>query len=395
MPPVDSNEPIQEETIVYKSPFYIKHKHRSKCSRVSPNHVNHDQGVDRKIYEIYGDHPDAHKAILESSIFDSVELITYACTKSHPSPIRHCSLRNVPREALLKTMSQPTSLSPLTKESDDMRTTSSIIFVSKARTSISPPLTVGQHSQPTTTSSIQNADVERALIDFYQCSQINEVDDTSSNHLDQSDSDDLEYSLSNYNEMCEETSSLLRLNEHSSSAFIDDECNADGYLSRVKEQRTYTPVHTSNSNHHLMKMMILNKTRRNVTLDTTSDDRTTTNSFSLNTYSQDFSVDKIFQYDSSTSSYKPARHHQPLSTIVQPTTPDPWCSSSSTTSSSCADKPLPNLHNCANSSQQFLTAVDKKRNPSSDSDAITTTTTTLTTSTQYEGSVKPSSSLSG
>ena len=332
--------------------------------------------VDRKIYEIYGDHPDAHKAILESSIFDSVELITYACTPSNPSPIRHCSLRNVPREALLKTMSQPTRFSPSTtnKSIDEMRTTSSIIFVSKAKNKMSS--TIPQHSTLTSPSTIQNADVERALIDFYQCSQINDIDDDEDeDHQDEnSDSEDLEYSLANYNEICEETSSLLRLNEQSSSAFLDDESNPTDYSTRNKHQR-HPPPSTSiplQNNNHLMKMMILNKTRAHLPLDTTSDERTTTNSFSLNTYSQDFSVDKIFQYDSSTSSYK---HHPQRN----------WCSSSSTTSSSCADKMLPSFLLQTTTPQHFLTAVEKKRNTSSDSDAITTTTTTLTTSTQYEG----------
>ncbi|UJR29004.1 hypothetical protein I4U23_010222 [Adineta vaga] len=106
-------------------------------------------------------------------------------------------------------------------------------------------------------------------------------------------------------------------------------------------------------------------------MDTTSDERTTTNSFSLNTYSQDFSVDKIFQYDSSTSSFK------------QPMSQTSWCSSSSTTtSSSCQNPQIPLL--LLGSPQHLLSATEKKRNTSSDSDGITTTTS-LTNSTQYGG----------
>lgn len=346
------------------------------------NNTNHDKGIDRKFYEIYGNHPDAHKAILESPIFDSVELITYACTKSNPSPIRHCSLRNVPREAILKTMSQPTSFPSYATKPNDTRTTSSIIFVSKAKTAI-PSSVIPSSQQQQAYSNIQNADVEKALIDFYQCSQINDADDNLTQKNEASESEDLEYSLSNYNEICEETSSLLRLNERHSSAFIDDESSVDDYSLKAKQSssRRHRQIpnnnnnNNNNSSNHLMKLMMLNKTRPNLPIDTTSDDRTTTNSFSLNTYSQDFSVDKIYQYDSSTSSYK-QRSNQ---TIPE----HQWCSSSST-NSSCQEKPMPLLIGTS-SPQHFLTAVEKKRNTSSDSDAITTTTTTLTNSTQYGG----------
>jgi hypothetical protein len=129
-----------------------------------------------------------------------------------------------------------------------------------------------------------------------------------------------------------------------------------------------------------MKMMMLNKTLT-PSMDTTSDDRTTTNSFSLNTYSQDFSVDKIYQYDSSISSYK-QRVNNSLANQNNPS--NQWCSSSST-NSSCQDKQIP-LSMSTLSPQHLLTAVGKKRNTSSDSDAITTTTTTtLTNSIQYGG----------
>lgn len=379
VPPVDSHEPIHEETIVYRSPFYVKHKPRSKLSRLSASDV---ENVDRTIQEIYGDHPDAHRAILESSMFDSVELITLDCTNANPSPIRHCSLKNVPREALLKTMSQPASFSPPSaKDNEQTRTTSSIIFVSKAKGKA-----FAASTPPVPAATIQNADVERALIDFYQCSQINDIDDDededdaqnhNNNNNDDDESEDLEYSLANYNEICEETSSLLRLNEQTSSAFFDDD-----FATRTKPPRSST---NSQNNHHLMKMMIMNKSRARPLMDLTSDERTTTNSFSLNTYSQDVSVDKIFQYDSSTSSY---RTIQPsLSSINPAQSQNSWCSSPSSTSSSCADQlPLPSLLQTG-SAQHFLDAVEKKRNTSSDSDAITTTTTTLTTSTQYEGSV--------
>ncbi|CAF0730930.1 unnamed protein product [Adineta steineri] len=377
VPPVDSNEPIHEETIVYKSPFYIKCERRSKSSIVSLSNSNtiNDNGIDRKIYEIYGNHQDAHKAILESPIYDSVELITYACKKSNTSPIRHCSLRNVPREAILKTISKPTSYQTCVDTSNDQHTTSSIIFVSKAKTTISPSSSSTSSSlsrqQLRTSSSIQNADVERALIDFYQCSQINDNDDVLGNDNESTESDDLEISLSNYNEICEEASSLLRLNEQHSSAFIDDESSMDDYSIKTKQSRSSR--HSQSQNNHFMKMMMLNKARQTLTIDTTSDERTTTNSFSLNTYSQDFSIDKIYQYDSSTSSYRPH--------ISQ----NSWCSSSSTTTSSSFQNPqMPLFLLRSSSPQNFLSATEKTRNASSDSDAITTTTS-LTNSTQYDG----------
>ena len=235
-------------------------------------------------------------------------------------PVRHCSLRHVPREVLPKTASQ-TSL--LLKSSNDLQSSSSIIFVSKARASLSPNPT----PQIRSPSINRHADVERALIDFYQCSQIDDGDDILTN----SESD----VLSNYNEINHETASLLRLNEQYSSAFTDDEYNYQ-------------------CNNNLMKTMILNKGN----LDSTSDDQTLTNSISLNTYSQDFSVDKIFQQFQFNRNL--SRHS--------------WTSSSSI--SSCQDRQIP---------QHFLEAIEKKRDTSSDSDAITTTTTTLTTSTLYGG----------
>jgi len=103
-----------------------------------------------------------------------------------------------------------------------------------------------------------------------------------------------------------------------------------------------------------MKMMLLNKP----TIDTTSDEQTLTNSISLNTYSQDYSVDKIFQELHLTEQL--SRHSQ---------------ASSTSSSSSSQDRQIP---------QHFLSAIEKKRNTSSDSDVITTTTTTLTNSTLYE-----------
>jgi hypothetical protein len=310
---------------VYKSPFYIKHKYQSKSSPLtSPNHNNKENNP---IYEIYGNQQDAQKAILESSIFDSVELITYPCTNSNSSldsvPIRHCSLRHVPREILIKPKTQSLSLP---QSSDDIHTTSSIIFISKAKT----PLSQDPTPLSLSPSTKRHADVERALIDFYQCTSINDIDN---NNLTTSESD----ILSNYKEIDHETSSLLHLNERYSSAFTDDEYN-----------------YQCNNNNNLMKMMMLNKTNP----DTTSDERTLTNSVSLNTYSQDFSVDKIFQqynYDENFSR-------------------NSWPSSSS--SSSSENRQIP---------QHLLAAIEKKRNTSSDSDAITTTTTTLTTSTVYGG----------
>ena len=178
-------------------------------------------------------------------------------------PIRHCSLRHVPREILIKPETQSVSL-PLS--SNDIHTTSSIIFISKAKTPLSQtqtPLSLSPSPSPK-----RHADVERALIDFYQCTPINDID---SNNITTSESDN----LSNYKEIDQETSSLLHLNERYSSAFIDDEYN-----------------YQCNNNNNLMKIMMLNKTN----LDTTSDEQTLTNSISLNTYSQDFSVDKIFQH---------------------------------------------------------------------------------------------------
>ncbi len=97
-------------------------------------------------------------------------------------------------------------------------------------------------------------------------------------------------------------------------------------------------------------------------IETTSDEQTLTNSISLNTYSQDFSVDKIF---------RSSNFNESLSR-------NSWLSSSSSSSSSRSsqDRQIP---------QHLLAAIEKKRNTSSDSDAITTTTTTLTTSTLYGG----------
>lgn len=366
----------------------MKNKHRSKSSIITLNNTTNDNGINRKIYEICGNHEDAHKVMLESPIFDNVELITYACKNSNSSPIRHCSLRNVPREVLLKTMPQTTSMPPCINDINDKHTTSSIIFVSKAKTSTSSPKASMKQSLPQTfmagtkVSSIKNADVERALIDFYQCSQINDTDEYSPNNNENSESEDLEYSLANYNEVCEETSSLLRLNEQNSSAFIDDESGADdSSVKTLQSQQSRRHTYSQNNN-HFMKMMILNKTRRNMTIDTTSDDRTTTNSFSLNTYSKDFSVDKIYQYDSP-SSYKQQYN---ISSPEQKIYHQDWDSSSSTatTTPSSQDKQIPLLLPTL-LPQHLLTAVEKKRNTSSDSDVITTTTTTLTNSTQYEG----------
>ena len=302
-----TNEPVHEETIVYKSAAFIKHESRAKSSVSTP--------VKPEYHEIYGDAHDAERALLESPIFDSVELIAYASTSPHPSsekvPIRHCSLRHVPREILLR------SASPGPSNCSDVQTTSTLIFVAKAKS----PL-VGT---PVKLSPLhhRHADVERALGDFYRCSQINEVDDV----LTTSDSE----VLSTYREINHETISLLRLTEQYSSAFIDDDFQ----------------IPCANN---LMKMIILNKTN----LETTSDEQTLTNSISLNTYSQDYSVDKI---------YRP-----------NPLPEGSWTSSSSASSSQ--DRPIP---------QHFLTTMEKKRTTSSDSDAITTTTTTLTTSTIYGG----------
>ncbi|CAF0794821.1 unnamed protein product [Adineta ricciae] len=328
VPISNSNEPVHEETIVYKSPLYMKHKLRSKSSTSS-----FSKNCQSDAIEIHGNIQDAHQAIYQSPVFDSVELITYPCTNSNPSlekfPIRHCSLRHVPREMLLKRTKQCASL-PLS--SNDIQTatavagttTSSIIFVSKAKRPLS------QTSTPLTTSPSphRNANIERALIEFYQCSEINDIDDSLTN----SGSD----ILSNYKETSQDTSSLLRLNEQYSSAFIDDD-------------------YSYQCDNNLMKMMILNKT----SIDTTSDEQTLTNSISLNTYSQDCSIDKIFQAPS-------------LNEELSRTS---WISSPSSSSSS-QDRQIP---------QHFLAAIDKKRNTSSDSDAITTTTTTLTTSTVYGG----------
>jgi hypothetical protein len=213
--------------------------------------------------------------------------------------------------------------------SNDLHTTSSIIFISKSKTPVFQDITPLSLSP----SPKRHADVERALIDFYQCTPVNDVD---SNNLTTSESD----ILSNYKESNQDTSSLLHLNERYSSAFIDDEYN---------DQFTH--------NNNLMKLMMLNKTN----LDTTSDERTLTNSISLNTYSQDFSVDKIFQHYNYNENYPR----------------NSWSSStSSSSSSSSEDRRIP---------QHLLAAIEKKRNTSSDSDAVTTTTTTLTTSTIYGG----------
>ncbi|CAF1284122.1 unnamed protein product [Adineta steineri] len=305
IPSKDSNEPIQGETIVYKSPLYLNPKYRSKSSTSSVHNNNHDNSQD-------------------------VHIETYPCINSNPSsrklPIRHCSLRHVPRESLLNREMQSASL-PIS--SNDIYSTTSAIFVSYTKNSLSQPPTPLNLSP----SNHQNSDVERALIEFYQCSQINDIDD----NLTTSESD----VLSNYKEMNHDTPSLLRLNEQYSSAFTDDE-------------------YSYQCDNSFMKLMILNKTN----LDTTSDDQTLTNSISLNTYSQDCSIDKIFQ----------------PSNLIEEFSRDSWISpatsSSSSSSSSSQDIQIP---------QHFLSAIDKKRNTSSDSDAITTTTTTLTTSTIFGG----------
>ena len=303
-----------EETIVYKSATFIKHEQRAKSSGSTP--VNGDY------HEICGNVHEAEKTLLESPMFDRVELITYASTNPHPSsekiPLRHCSLRHVPREILLRSASPPVA-SP----NAELPTTSTIIFVAKAKSPlVGTPVKIASPS-----SNHRHADVERALTDFYRCSQINDVDDV----LTTSDSE----VLSTYREMNHETISLLRLTEQYSSAFIDDELQ----------------IPCANN---LMKMIILNKSN----LETTSDEQTLTNSISLNTYSQDYSVDKIFR----------------PSPITEGVSRKSWTSSSSASSSQ--DRPIP---------QHFLTTMEKKRTTSSDSDAITTTTTTLTTSTVYGG----------
>lgn len=389
LPPINSNEPIQEETIVYRSPFYVKKRKQSNLSSFSSLNTNHEDGINRKIYEIYGNHPDAHKAILESSVFDSVELITYVPKKTNPSPIHRCSLRNVPRDVLLKNKSKSSRCTESSRTSEaERRTTSSIIFVSKARNSLSAGLKL-QESLALNSTTIKSVDVEKALIDFYQCSQIDESERKFSNLHETSESEDLEYSLANYNEVCEETSSLLRLNEQVSSAFTDDESNVDELLMKMREQPSFAHSNGSTDfqkNNHLMKLMVLNKSQKSLPIDTTSDERTRTNSFSLNTYSQDFSIDRIYQYDSSTSSCKhfPTYSLQQSSSLNHPDSQISWCSSS-TLSSSGTDKALPSLILCQPNDHQYLSAVEKKRNTSSDSDAITTTTTTLTTSTHNDG----------
>lgn len=257
-------------------------------------------------------------------MYDTVEVITYACTNSNPSiesvPIRHISLRHVPCEVLLKKDSQ-SDLSPIS--SNDIHKASSIIFVSKAKA----PISQTQTTRTLSPSTNRNSDVERALIDFYQCCQVNDVDESLTN----SESD----LVSNYKEVNQKTSSLLYLNERYSSAFIDDESNVQ-------------------CNNNLMKIMLLKKG----SLDATSDEQTLTNSISLNAYSQDFSIDKIFQQ---------LNANEQLSR-------NSWVSS--TSSSSSHDRQIP---------QHLLEAIENKRNASSDSDAITTTTTTLTTSTLYGG----------
>ncbi|CAF4723479.1 unnamed protein product, partial [Rotaria magnacalcarata] len=78
---------------------------------------------------------------------------------------------------------------PRINNSNDKHVTSSIIFVSKAKTSTSPISSMKQIQQPMITS-IQNVDVERALFDFYQCSQINDIDNCLPNNNENSESED-------------------------------------------------------------------------------------------------------------------------------------------------------------------------------------------------------------
>lgn len=309
--------------MVYKSPVFIKQKVPSKSSLTSINTTNNDS--DNRAYKISDNHKDVQNPILESSIFNNIELITNVCINSCPSveniPNRRYNLYHAPHEAISKSGSTSESLPASSNDTDK---TSSGNFVSKTKTPLSQTPSSFTLSSPTN----RPVDVEHPLIDSCQLSPMNKTDD----NLTNSESD----LLSNYKELSQNTTSLLYLNERFSSAFIDDDSN-------------YT------CNNNLMKIMILNKTN----LDTTSDERTITNSISLNTYSQDFSIDKIFQ---------PPNLNEQLSRTS-------WISS--TSSSSSQDRQIP---------QHLLMAIECKRNTSSDSDVITTTTTTtLTTSTIYGG----------
>ena len=309
VPSNNSNESVYEETVVYKSPFYIQNEDLLKSSLTS-FHKNDDN----KIYRIYDNHKESHKAILESSIVDNIELIAHGCINSSLSnkniSKRYCSLHQIPHELLFQMEAQSISL-PISWNDIDKKLWT--ILPSKKRS----PLSEAQTSYDL---SFLTNHQDNELIDLHQSNQIND-------NLTNSESD----TISNYKETNQKLSSLLRLNEQYSSAFIDDD---DSYYCR----------------NNLMKTMLLNKTNP-------SDERTITSSVSLNTYSQDYSINKIF--------------HQ-LS-LNQQSSRDSWFSSSS---SSSQDRPIP---------QQLSAAIDNQRNTSSDSDAITTAATTLTTSTLREG----------
>lgn len=237
-------------------------------------------------------------------MFDSVDLITYGRDHSNrysdKVPIRQISFRDVPREVLMKNCSikSPSIESPMK---------SSIIFLSKSKS----PL--GQSPVHLSPTGFRPNEVERALFDFYRCSQVNDLDETLTN----SESD----LLSNYKEI--------------------DRNNVSDFL----DEPTVLPCQSTN----LMKFIVMTKNN----LETTSDERTLTNSVSLNTYSQDFSIDRIFR---------------PNEQIVRRN------SSSSESNSS---------RKATNQNRNPIDSIDKKRTTSSDSDGVTTTTTTLTGSTVF------------
>ncbi|CAF1126674.1 unnamed protein product, partial [Didymodactylos carnosus] len=397
--PNNTNEPIREETVVYKSPFYLKHKHRSKTKVVSNT-------IGGTKYEIYGT-DDAQMAILESAIYDNVELITFGAnnTAINDLDIQHRSLRNVSREKLLKNLLsvKPSSItmSPLTKHSssipNDQSTSSSIILLSQAKSLPTTPL---NHLAPikttsSTTTVSKNKTIEQALLEFFQCGQLdfninNRTNDNSSSHavsmtltnatLLNENEESTDFEQNEYNEIGEETCSLLRLNEQKSSAFFDD----DDFTTLPHDQQ-------------MMKKLMLNKQHCQ-----DSDTNQSSHSMSIN-YSQDFSLDRIYNYESSMSSIRNNHQHQlqqpklsehtssslslsiknPISTTssVRSSTTSSTRSITSSSGNSGGIKKKVNDEHPQFSSTEFN--LQCHHTTSSDSDIITTSSTTLPTNTQF------------
>ncbi|CAF0842818.1 unnamed protein product [Didymodactylos carnosus] len=397
--PDNLNEPVREETVVYKSPFYLKHKHRSKSKVPATNDPSNLNGGTK--YEIYAN-DDAQMAILESAVYDSVELITIGATSTtvNDLDIQHRSLRNVSRETLLKNLlsSKPssTTMSTPTKTPTSILNnhsiSSSIILVSQAKSLPTTPLNqLAPKTTLSTTMVTKNQTIEQALLEFFQCGQLDTSENNRSNDnyslsrvrsmtlanatLLNENEENTDFEQNEYNEISEETCSLLRLNEQKSSAFFDD----DDFSTVPCDQQ-------------MMKKMMLNKQQRQ-----DSDTNQSSHTMSIN-YSQDFSVDRIYNYESSASSTTNNQLHQPRlskhtssslsSSIKNPisTASSVRSSTSSSTTSTTSSSRTTGIKKKVNDEQQFLSTEftqQCQQTTSSDSDIVTTTSTTLPTSTQF------------